>query len=104
MIIATIGRYDTPLRSALYPQTVCTKMVRKKNSPNIAVPMHSMMRFAPDRFRLRKIRSGISACLLRDSITRNDASSTTAAVSDAMTLVSPQWDTPLALEAALDKP
>jgi len=33
-----------PVFSALYPQTLCTKMVRKKNMPNSAVPTHSMIR------------------------------------------------------------
>ena len=79
-------------------------MVRKKNRPNIAVPMHSMIRLAADRFRLRKMRSGISACGLRASMTRNVASSTTDAASDTMTLVSPQCETPLGLVAALVRP
>ncbi len=72
--------------------------------PNSAVPTHSMIRYAPDRFRLRKTRSGISACLLRDSMIRNEASSTTAAVSEASTLVSPQCETPSWVVAALDRP
>ena len=79
-------------------------MVRKKNIPNIAVPTNSMIRLAADRSRLRKIRSGISACSLRASMTRNAASSATAAVSAAMTLVSPQCETPLGLVAALVRP
>ena len=79
-------------------------MVRKKNIPNIAVPRRSMIRLAADRLRLRKIRSGISACSLRASITAKVTSSTTAAVSDTMTLVSPQCETPLALVAALVRP
>ena len=72
--------------------------------PNIAVPTNSMIRLAADRSRLRKIRSGISACSLRASMTMNEASSTTAAVSEAMTLVSPQCETPLGLVAALVRP
>src|SRR6516165_1911156 len=63
-----------------------------------------MIRLAADRSRLRKIRSGISACLLRDSMKTNETSSTTAAASDTTTLVSPQCDTPLGLVAALDRP
>ena len=104
MMIPTIGRKAMPDFRALYPQTVCTKMVRKKNIPNIAVPMHSMIRLAADRFRLRKIRNGISACGLRDSMKTNDASSTTAAVSEPMTLVSPQCETPFGVVAALVRP
>ena len=72
--------------------------------PNIAVPTQSMIRYAPDRSRLRKIRSGISACLLRASMNTNETSSTTAAASDTTTLVSPQCETPLGLVAALDRP
>ena len=72
--------------------------------PNIAVPTQSMIRFAADRSRLRKIRSGISACLLRDSMITNETSSTTAAASETTTLVSPQCETPLGLVAALDRP
>ena len=72
--------------------------------PNIDVPMHSMIRLAADRSRLRKIRSGISACLLRASMAPNAASRTTAADSEASTLVSPQCDTPFAVVAALDRP
>ncbi len=79
-------------------------MVRKKNIPNIAVPMHSMIRLAADRSRLRKIRNGISACGLRDSMKTNDTSSTTAAASETMTLVSPQCETPFGLVAALVRP
>jgi hypothetical protein len=63
-----------------------------------------MIRLAADRSRLRKIRSGISACSLRDSMTMNAASSTTAAVSETMTLVSPQCETPFWLVAALVRP
>ena len=72
--------------------------------PNIAVPTQSMIRFAADRSRLWKIRSGISACLLRDSIITNETSSTTLAASETTTLVSPQCETPLGLVAALDRP
>ena len=50
------------------------------------------------------MRSGISACGLRVSITTNDASSTTDATSETITLVSPQCDTPLDVVAALDRP
>lgn len=73
---------------ALYPQTVCTNTVRKKNIPNIAVPLHYMIRFAADRSRLRKIRNGISACGLRDSTTK-PASGTTGAASETMTARGP---------------
>ena len=72
--------------------------------PNIAVPTQSMITFAADRSRLRKIRSGISACSLRASMTMNAASSSTAAVSATMTLVSPQCETPFGLVAALVRP
>ena len=72
--------------------------------PNMAVPTQSMTRLAADRFRLRKIRSGISAYLLRASMTRNEASSTTAADSETSTLVSPQCETPLGVVAALVRP
>ncbi len=44
MIMATIGRYATPVRSALYPHTFCRKSVRKKNMPNSPVPMHRLTR------------------------------------------------------------
>src|SRR5215472_846991 len=93
-----------PLRRALYPQTFWTKMVRKKNSPNIEVPMHKRMRFAPDRLELRNIRSGSSACLLRDSMSTNAPSRTTEAASDATTFASPQCETPFWVVAALDRP
>ena len=33
-----------PVFSALYPHTSCTKMVRKKNMPNSAVPTHRLIR------------------------------------------------------------
>jgi hypothetical protein len=33
-----------PDRTAMEPSTVWEKRVRKKNMPNIAVPMHSMIR------------------------------------------------------------
>ena len=79
-------------------------MVRKKNIPNIAVPMHSMITLAADRSRLRKIRKGISARSLRDSMMTNATSSTTEAVSETMTLVSPQCETPFGLVAALVRP
>ena len=72
--------------------------------PNCAVPTNSMIRLAADRSRLRKIRSGISACGLRVSMTMNAASSATAAVSETMTLVSPQCETPFWLVAALVRP
>ena len=72
--------------------------------PNSAVPTHSMIRYAPDRFRLRSTRIGTSACLLRTSMNPNATSSTTAAASDAITLVSPQCETPFGLVAALDSP
>ena len=72
--------------------------------PNCAVPTHSMIRLAADRSRLRKIRSGISAYWLRDSMTMKAASSTTAAASETMTLVSPQCETPFGLVAALVRP
>ena len=80
------------------------KMVRKKNMPNSAVPVHSMITYAPVRSLLLKMRSGISACLLRDSIRTNEARRTTAATRDTMTLGSPQWDWPLGLVAAEDRP
>ncbi len=63
-----------------------------------------MIRLAADRSRLRKIRSGISACSLRASVTTKAASSATAAVSATMTLVSPQCETPFWLVAALVRP
>jgi len=44
MIMAVIGRNAMPVFSGLYPHTFCTKIVRKKNMPNSAVPMHSMIR------------------------------------------------------------
>ena len=72
--------------------------------PNIAVPTQSMIRFAEDRSRLRKIRNGISACGLRASMITNETSSTTEAASAPTTLVSPQCETPLGLVAALDRP
>jgi hypothetical protein len=53
------------------------------------------------RFRSRSSRSGSSGCGLRVSIITNAASMTTAATSEAITLVSPQWETPLGLVAAL---
>src|SRR2546430_10786775 len=63
-----------------------------------------MIRYVPDRLRLRKIRSGISACLLRDQMMMNEPSSTTAPTSEATTFVSPQCETPFGLVAALDRP
>ena len=50
MIMATIGRYAIPDAAGEYPQTFCTKSVRKKNMPKIAVPMHRLIRYAPLRF------------------------------------------------------
>ena len=72
--------------------------------PNSAVPTHSMIRYEPVLSRLRSTRIGTSACLLRTSMKPNATSSTTAATSDAITLVSPQCDTPFGLVAALDSP
>jgi len=72
--------------------------------PNMAVPTQSKTRLAADRFRLLKIRSGISACLLRASMRTNVTSSTTAAASEATTLVSPQCETPLGVVAASERP
>src|SRR5215470_5276603 len=63
-----------------------------------------MIRLAADRSRLLKIRSGISACLLRASINTNETSRITEAASDTTTFVSPQWLTPLGLVAALERP
>src|SRR6266576_2790169 len=63
-----------------------------------------MIRLAADRSRFRKIRSGISACLLRASISTNETSRITEAASDTTTFVSPQCETPLGLVAALDRP
>ncbi len=56
------------------------------------------------RVRSRSSRTGSSAFGLRVSITANAASSTTAAVSEARTLASAQWETPLGLVAALIRP
>ena len=69
-------------------------MLRKKKIPNMAVASASMMRYAPERLRLARMRSGISACGLRASMTTKPASSSADAVSDAMTRVSPQCETP----------
>ena len=63
-----------------------------------------MTRYAPDRLRLWKIRSGMSACLLRASISRNAVSRMAAAARDATTLVSPQCETPSGVVAATDRP
>ena len=72
--------------------------------PKMAVPTHSMIRFAPVRSRSRSSRVGSSGCSLRVSITANAASRTTDAASEATTLASPQWETPSGLVAALDRP
>ena len=66
--------------------------------------MQSMIRLAADLSRLRKMRNGSNACLLRDSMSRNRPSSTTDAISEATTFVSPQWETPFCVVAALDRP
>ncbi len=107
MIVATIGRYAIPDFSGLYPHTFCTKSVRKKNMPNSAVPMHRLIRYAPLRFRDRTTRGGTSADRDRASMMTNATSSTTAATSDTMTLVSPQCETAwplLNVVAAEDRP
>ena len=44
MITATSGRKAMPVFSGLYPHTFCTKIVRKKNIPNSAVPTHRLIR------------------------------------------------------------
>ena len=72
--------------------------------PSSAVPTHKLIRYAPDRSRLRSTRMGSSGSVLRVSITANAASSTAAAASDATTLASPQCDTPSGVVAALDSP
>jgi len=72
--------------------------------PKMAVPTHTMIRFAPVRSRSRSSRSGSSGLWLRASMTVNAASSTTDAASDATTLVSPQCDTPSGVVAASDSP
>ena len=66
--------------------------------------MQSMIRLAADRSRLRKMRSGISACRLRASMTMNEARKTTAATSEASTLGVPHCEPPVAEAAALDRP
>ena len=78
--------------------------VTKKNTPDRMVPTASIMRIAPARSRLRSSRTGISAWRLRASMTAKAASRTTPAVSAASTLVSPQWEVPSGLVAALDRP
>jgi hypothetical protein len=59
---------------------------------------------APDRLRLARIRSGISACLLRDSTTTKLTNITAAAASDATTFRSPQCETPAGSVLAWDRP
>ena len=70
----------------------------------IAVPTPSIIRYAPTRFLSRSSRGGSSACPLRDSMTVNAASSTTADASDAITFVSPQCEVPSGPVAALARP
>jgi hypothetical protein len=68
--IATVSdRNATPVLSADYPHTSCTNRMRKKNTPNMAVPTVSMMRFAPSPSRSRSSRTGSSAWRLRASMT-----------------------------------
>jgi hypothetical protein len=69
-----------------------------------AVPVHRLIRYAPDRIRLRSTRKGSSGSVLRASITPNTASSTAAAASAATTLASPQCERPSGVVAALDSP
>jgi hypothetical protein len=59
--------------------------VRKKNMPTSAVPVHKLIRYAPDRSRLRRSRTGSSGERLRASITPNAPSNTVAAASAATT-------------------
>ena len=96
------GRNEIPVRSAEYPQTSCANNVMKKNTPKIAVPAPSMIRFAPARFRLRSSRAGSSAWRLRVSMTTNAASSATPTASDVTTLALPQYELPPGLVAAAD--
>ncbi len=70
----------------------------------MAAPTHSMIRFAPVRLRSARRRSGSRAWRLRVSMTANAVSRTAEAASEATTLASPQWETPLGLVAALDRP
>ena len=90
MIPAVMGRKPRPVFIGLHPRTFWRNWVRKKNIENTAVPIQNIKAYAPDRFRLAKIFSGINGSLVRLSENPNKPSSTTATHSGTTVPALPQ--------------
>jgi len=75
---AVMGKKPRPVFIGLQPRMFWRNWVKKKNIENTAVPMQSISAYAPDRFRLAKMRSGMSGLELRVSMSPNAISRTPA--------------------------
>ena len=89
---------------AEYPQTACMNTVRKKNMPKTKMPTPRVAQVGAGAVAVAQQPHWQQGVAARVSITANAASSTAAAASEAMTLASPQRETPSGLVAALIRP